>query len=65
MRRVAEMLIRHEAKPSALLALRPHAECFISRKARARQCFYYFKGFPEKRFHKNVLANLNGAIHEL
>ena len=26
----AEMLIKHEAKQSALLALRPYAECFTS-----------------------------------
>ena len=28
-----EMLIKHEAKPSVLLASRPRAECFISRNA--------------------------------
>ena len=50
------MLIKHEVKPSALLALRVHAECFISRKARARECFYYFKEFPEKPFNVNVFA---------
>ena len=55
------MLIKHEAKPSALLASRPHTECFIWCKARARQCFYYFKEFPEKRFDKNVFASSNGA----
>ena len=37
MRRAAKMLIKHKAKPSALLASRPHAKCFISHKA---QCFY-------------------------
>ena len=50
------MLIKHEVKPSALLALRLRAECFISRKAQARQCFYYFKEFPEKRFDINVFT---------
>ena len=54
-RGVVEWLIKHEAKPSALLASRPRVECFISRKARARQCFYYFKEFPEKRFDKTCL----------
>ena len=51
------MLIKHEAKPSALLASRPPAECFILRKARARKCFYYFKEFPEKCFDKNVVGS--------
>ena len=51
------MLIKHEMKPSALLASRSHAECFISHKTQARQCFYYFKEFPEKRFHKNVFGD--------
>ena len=37
-----------EAKPSALLASRPHAECFISRIARARQCFNCFIGFSRE-----------------
>ena len=41
------MLIKHEVKPSALLPLRPLAECFISRKARASQCLNHFKEFPE------------------
>ena len=57
-RHVAEMLIKHEAKPSVLLASRPRAKCLISRIARARQCCYYFKEFPEKRFDKNVFASL-------
>ena len=61
MRCVAEMLIKYKVKPSALLASRPLAECFISRKARARQCFSYFKEFPEKHFDKNVFASSNGA----
>ena len=56
MRHAAEMLIKHEAKLSALLALRPFTECFISLKARARQYFYYFKEFPEKRFDINVFT---------
>ena len=38
-RGTAEMLIKHEAKPSALLALRPSAEYFIFHIARARLCF--------------------------
>ena len=50
------MLIKHEAKLSTLLASMPRVEYFISRKARVRQCFYYFKEFPEKRFNKNVFA---------
>ena len=48
--------IKHEAKPSDLLALKPHAECFILLKARAKQCFNYFKEFPEKYFDKNMFA---------
>ena len=58
------MLIKHEAKPSALLASRPPAKCFILSKPRARQYFYYFKEFPEKRFDKTcslVHCNLNSA----
>ena len=42
---VAKMLIMHEAHPGALLASRPHAECFISRIAQARQCFNCFIEF--------------------
>ena len=56
MRHKVEMLIKHKANPSALLASRPHAECCILHKAQARQCFNNFKEFPEKRFNKNVLA---------
>ena len=44
--------------------MRPPAECFISRKTRARQCFYYFKEFPENALIKTcslVHCNLNGA----
>ena len=52
------MLIKHEAKPSALLASRPHAECFILHKVRARQCFYCFNEFPEKHFDINVFVCL-------
>ena len=52
------MLIKHEVKLIALLALRPHAKCFISRKAQARKCFNYFKEFPEKRFDNNLFAGL-------
>ena len=33
------MLIKHEAKSSALLASRPNAEYFIFHIARARLCF--------------------------
>ena len=36
------MLIKHEAKPSALLASRPSAEYFIFHIARARRCFKWF-----------------------
>ena len=56
-RHAAEMLIKHEAKPSTLLASRLHTECFLSRKARARQCFYNFKELPEKHFDNNVFAS--------
>ena len=47
---MTKLLVKHEAKPSALLASKPQAECFISRKAQARQCFNYFKEIPEKCF---------------
>ena len=44
MMRVAQMAIKHEAKPSVLLASRQrHAKCFILRIARARPCFNCFK----------------------
>ena len=64
MRHTTKMLIKHEAKLIALLVLRPHAKCFISHKAWTRQCFYYFKEFPEKCFIKMcslVHCNLNGV----
>ena len=35
--------IKHEAQPSALLASRQHAKCFILRIARSRPCFNCFK----------------------
>ena len=54
MRHVAKMLI---ILLSALLASRPHAECFISHKAQqGNECFNYLKEFPEKCFDKNVFA---------
>ena len=56
------MLIKHKMKPSALLASRPPAECFFSCQARARQCFYYFKEFPEKCFDKNMFTS-SGLQH--
>ena len=49
---MTEMLIKHKVIPSALLASRPRTDCFISRTARARQCFYYFREFPGKHFDK-------------
>jgi len=56
MRHAAEMLIKHEAQPHAILASRPLAECFISCKARARQCFNYFKEFPQQATYVTQLA---------
>ena len=51
--------------PSALLALRPHAECFISHKAQqGNECFNYLKEFPENALIKTCLlvhCNLNGG----
>ena len=44
----AEMLIKHEALPRALLASRLHAECFISHIARARQYFNCFIEFSKE-----------------
>ena len=40
------MLVKHEAKSSALLALRLHFECLISHTIRVRQCFSCFQEFP-------------------
>ena len=55
--------IKHEAcsrdankargKTSALLASRPHTECFILHKA----MLLLFKEFPEKCFDRNVFTN--------
>ena len=43
------MLYWHQgSSPSALLALRQHAEYFILRKARAMPCFNYFKEFTHE-----------------
>ena len=39
---MAELLIKHKAKPSASLALRPNANCFILCIAQARHCFKNF-----------------------
>ena len=58
MRHIAEMLSKHEEKPSALLTSKPHAECFISCKPQARQCFNYLKAFPEKLFDINMFIGL-------
>ena len=55
---MAKMLMKDEAKPSALLASRPCVGCFILCKAQARQCINYFKEFPEKHFDKNVFPGL-------
>ena len=52
----AERLIKHEAKMSALLALRPGTKCFIFHIARARQCFNYFVEFQGEHLDINVLA---------
>ena len=46
----------NKARGEAECFISIEAECFISRKARARQCFYYFKEFPEKCFDNNVFA---------
>ena len=43
MRHAAEMPIKHEAKPSALLVLKQFAKCYILCIGRARPCFNYFK----------------------
>ena len=43
LRCAAKILIKQDTKPSILLALRPSTECFISHRARARQCFNCFK----------------------
>ena len=42
----AECYINIEAKPSAILASRPSAKCFIFHIARARQCFNCYREFP-------------------
>ena len=55
-RYTAEMLVRQKAKLGASLALRPLTESFILHKAQVRQCFNYFKEFPEKRFDKNMFT---------
>ena len=39
------MLMKHEEKPSVLLALRQYAECYILCIPRARQYVNCFKGF--------------------
>ena len=46
------MPIKHEAKPSALLALRQCAKCFILCIARARPCFNCFKELTHERLVK-------------
>ena len=58
---MAEVLMKHEAKSSALLASRLHTECFISRKARARQHFYYFQRNTLIKTCLLVHCNLNSA----
>ena len=45
MRYAAEMLIKHGAKPSALLVLRLHAGCFISWKALPKGVYEAFQGY--------------------
>ena len=40
---------------SALLAMRPHTECFISRKAQASQCF--------KNFQRNTSIIMSSLVH--
>ena len=46
------MPIKHEAKPSALLASRQHTKCFILRIARARPCYNGFKELTRERLIK-------------
>ena len=48
MRLTVEMPIKHEVKPSAILASRQHTECFILRIARARPCFNCFKEYTHE-----------------
>ena len=50
-------VMKHKVKLSALLVLKPRAECYISHKAKARQCFYYFKEFQEKCFDTNMFVS--------
>ena len=52
---MAKMLIKYKEKPSALLTLRPCAECFASRKANARKSF---NEFPEIKMCLLVYCNL-------
>ena len=48
--------IKHEVRGRDANKARGEAECFISRIARARQCFNCFIEFPEKRFDINLFA---------
>ena len=48
----AEMPIKCEAKLSALLAWRQHAECFVLYISRARPCFNCFKELTHERLLK-------------
>ena len=49
------MPIKHEAKPSAYLALRQRAECFILHIATARPCFNCFKELTHEHLVKAYL----------
>ena len=53
MRHTVEILIKHKAKLSALLASRQHAECFILRIA--RPCFNCFKELTRECLVKGCL----------
>ena len=48
--------IKHEAHGRDANKARGKAKYFILHKAQARQCFNYFKEFPEKCFDENVFT---------
>ena len=56
MRRTAENLIKHELKPSDLLASRPCTECFILQKAEASEYFNYLKRISKIYHNINVFV---------
>ena len=57
LRNIKHEVCRRDANKARGEALRPSADCYISRKAQARQCFYYSKEFLVKHFVKNVFAS--------